>query len=426
MKQNLLALVFLTGEEAGVRPHSVSLAQSLLGKSILRLTVEAAQSLKPEKIVAVGSAGKDQTDSSFLPPGVQWLQSGKVAGVLPAIDSATCWLAKHPSKSLVVLDARLAVLSPRTLRSLLLTHQKENNSLTAGVGAAEVGALPLFVAKVRDLLKALDARGKRNRKQGGIDDIIRVMAETGKQTGFYRVQHPEESLLVNTPAAVSRAIGLLRKRKMGELESRGVIVLDPATTWVDLEVRIGRGTVIYPSAVIEGRTAIGAQCRIYPFVHLIDTHLGDRVKVLSSTMIERSRVEHDAQVGPFTHFRPNTVVRPKARVGNFVEMKNTVFGERSKAGHLSYLGDSVVEEGVNIGAGTITCNYDGFKKSRTVIEQGAFIGSGTELIAPVRIGRRAYIGAGSVITKDVAPESLAVARGRQVEMPGWVRRKKTK
>jgi len=143
-------------------------------------------------------------------------------------------------------------------------------------------------------------------------------------------------------------------------------------------------------------------------------------------MIERSRIEHDAQVGPFTHFRPNTVVRPKARVGNFVEMKNTVFGERSKAGHLSYLGDTIVEEGVNIGAGTITCNYDGFKKSQTVIERGAFIGSGTELVAPVRIGRCAYIGAGSVITKDVSPESLAVARCRQVERPGWVRRKKMK
>jgi bifunctional UDP-N-acetylglucosamine pyrophosphorylase/glucosamine-1-phosphate N-acetyltransferase len=211
-----------------------------------------------------------------------------------------------------------------------------------------------------------------------------------------------------------------------ELASRGVIILDPAVTWVDLNVRIGRATVIYPSAVIEGTTTIGAQCRIYPFVHLIDAQLGDRVKVLSSTVIERSRVEDDAQVGPFSHFRPRTVIRTRAKVGNFVEMKNTEFGEGSKAGHLSYLGDTVVEEGVNIGAGTITCNYDGFKKSKTVIERGAFIGSGTELIAPVRIGRRAYIGAGSVITRDVAPESLAVARGRQVEKPGWARRKRTK
>ena len=423
MKRNLLALVWLTGEKAGSRPHAVPLTQNLMGKSILQLTVEAVRSLGPERVLAVSGAGDERNDGSFAPPGVQWLRGGKTTGSLAAVGSARDLLAKHPSKNLIVLDARLALLSLRTMRSLLLAHQREKNSLTVAVGPGEI---PLFVAKIRDLLAAFSGLGRRNKTQGGIDDLIRAMAETGKKTGSYRVRHPEESLAVSTPKTVSQAIAFLRGKKSGELESRGVIVLDPAMTWVDLDVRIGRGTVIYPSAVIEGRTTIGRQCRIYPFVHLIDTHLGDRVKVLSSTMIERSRIEHDAQVGPFTHFRPNTVVRPKARVGNFVEMKNTVFGERSKAGHLSYLGDTIVEEDVNIGAGTITCNYDGFKKSQTVIERGAFIGSGTELVAPVRIGRRAYIGAGSVITKDVSPESLAVARGRQVERPGWVRRKKMK
>ena len=423
MKRNLLALVWLTGEKTGSRPHAVPLTQNLMGKSILQLTVEAVRSLGPERVLAVIGAGDERNDGSFAPPGVQWLRGGKTTGALAAVGSARDLLAKHPSKNLIVLDARLALLSLRTMRSLLLAHQREKNSLTVAVGPGEI---PLFVAKIRDLLAAFSGLGRRNKTQGGIDDLIRAMAETGKKTGSYRVRHPEESLAVSTPKAVSQAITSLRGRKVGELESRGVIVLDPAMTWVDLDVRIGRGTVIYPSAVIEGRTTIGRQCRIFPFVHLIDTHLGDRVKVLSSTMIERSRIEDDAQVGPFTHLRPNTVVRPKAKVGNFVEMKNTVFGEGSKAGHLSYLGDTIVEEDVNIGAGTITCNYDGFKKSQTVIERGAFIGSGTELVAPVRIGRRAYIGAGSVITKDVSPESLAVARGRQVERPGWVRRKNTK
>jgi bifunctional UDP-N-acetylglucosamine pyrophosphorylase/glucosamine-1-phosphate N-acetyltransferase len=423
MKRNLLALVWLTGEKAGSRPHWVPLTQDLLGKSILQLTVEAVRSLGPERILAVIGAGDERSDGSFAPPDIQWLPGGKTAGALAAVVSARDLLIKHPSKNLIVLDARLSLLSPRTMRSLVLAHQREKNSLTVAAGPGEI---PLFVAKIRDLLEAFAGLGRRKKTQGRIDDLIRAMAETGKKTGCYRVRHPEESLAISTPKAVSQAIAFLRGKKLGELESRGVIVLDPVTTWVDLDVRIGRGTVIYPSAVIEGRTTIGAQCRIYPFVHLIDTHLGDRVKVLSSTMIERSRIEDDAQVGPFTHFRPNTVVRPKAKVGNFVEMKNTVFGERSKAGHLSYLGDTIVEEDVNIGAGTITCNYDGFKKSQTVIERGAFIGSGTELVAPVRIGRRAYIGAGSVITKDVSPESLAVARGRQVERPGWVRRKKMK
>jgi len=423
MKRNLLALVWLTGERAGSRPHAVPLTQRLLGKSILQVMVETVRSLGPERILAVTGAGDEQGDGSLVPAGVQWLRAGKTAGALAAVASARAWLAKHPAKNVIVLDARLALLNPRTMRSLLLAHQREKNSLTVAAGPEE---LALFVAKIRDLLEALSGLRRRKKTQGGIDDLIRFMAEKRKKTGSYRVRHPEESLAVSTPKAVSQAIASLRARKLAELESRGVIILDPAMTWVDLDVGIGRDTVIYPSAVIEGRTTIGRQCRIFPFVHLIDTHLGDRVKVLSSTVIERSRIEDDAQVGPFTHFRPNTVVRPKAKVGNFVEMKNTVFGERSKAGHLSYLGDTIVEEDVNIGAGTITCNYDGFKKSQTVIERGAFIGSGTELVAPVRIGRRAYIGAGSVITKDVSPESLAVARGRQVERPGWVRRKKAK
>jgi bifunctional UDP-N-acetylglucosamine pyrophosphorylase/glucosamine-1-phosphate N-acetyltransferase len=423
MKRNLLALVWLTGEEAGQKPHLVPLTQNLLGKTVFQLTIEAVLGLGPEKILAVSCADDERGNSPPIPAGVQWLRDGKKGSALAALSLATDFLAKHPSKNVIVLDARLALLNLRTLRSMLLAHQKAENSLTVARGPGEI---PAFVAKIRDLLKVLSGPGQRNKAPRGIDDLIRVMSRAGKKTGFYRLRHPEESLIIGTPKTVSRAIAYLRRKKLAELESRGVIVLDPALTWVDLEARIGSGTVIYPSAVIEGRTRIGAQCRIYPFVHLIDADLGDRVKVLSSTMIERSRVEKDAQVGPFTHFRPGTVIRPGAKVGNFVEMKNTVFGKRSKAGHLSYLGDTIVEEGVNIGAGTITCNYDGFKKSQTVIERGAFIGSGSELIAPVRIGRSAYVGAGSVITKDVSPEALAVARGRQVERPGWVRRKKMK
>lgn len=423
MNQNLLALVLLTGENEGTKSAVVPLIQNLLGKPLLRMTVEAAQSLGPEKILAVGCATQEQGVRSYFPAGAQWLESAKRGGVLGAIDSARDLLVRHRSKDLLVLDARLPLLSPLTLRSFFLSHKKEKNSLTT---AGESDGCRLFVAMIRDLLEAFSKLGRRDKERGGIQELIRTMARMGKKTGSYRMRHSLESLVVRSPLDVSRAIAFLREKKWRELESRGVIVLDPATTWVDLDVRIGRGTVIYPSAVIEGNTSIGMQCRIYPFVHLVDTQIGDRVKVLSSTMVERSRIEDDAQVGPFTHLRPNTIVRSKAKVGNFVEMKNTVFGEQSKAGHLSYLGDTIVEKGVNIGAGTITCNYDGFKKSQTVIEQEAFIGSGTELVAPVRIGRRAYIGAGSVITKDVSPEALAIARGRQVERPGWARRKKTK
>jgi bifunctional UDP-N-acetylglucosamine pyrophosphorylase/glucosamine-1-phosphate N-acetyltransferase len=423
MKRNPLALIWAAREKAGPRTRAVSLSERLLGKSILSLAIEAARSLLPREILVVLGDPAGDAEGFSLPAGVRLLKSPGIQGELGAILSAGEWLSRSKAKDLFLLDARLALISRGSLRSLLAAHRKNGNSLTT---VTSLGVLPVQAVRIGDLLEALDALSSSQRAGGRIDALVGVMVRRGRKVGSFRLRHPEESLAVRNPAAVSTAVMFLRERKISQLESRRVIVLDPATTWVDLDVRIGPGTVLYPSVVIEGQTKIGAQCRIYPFVHLADAWIGDRVKVLSSTVIEKSRIEKDAQVGPFSRFRPNSVVRSGAKVGNFVEIKNTVFGRRSKAGHLSYLGDAVIEGGVNIGAGTITCNYDGFRKSQTRIERGAFIGSGTELVAPVRIGRGAYIGAGSVITKNVSAEALAVARGRQIERPGWVRRRRKK
>ena len=421
MKRNPLALVWAPGEAEHPGSQSIPIHQPLLGKSILRLTVEAVQGLRPKQtLVCVGDDDKD--DSTSL-TGVRFLKNSKFSGALGAVLSARDMLAGNRTNDLILVDARLALLSRRSLRSLLSTHRQSGNALTTAEG---LDFLPAQAFRIGDLLDALVQLGPRERKGGRMDGLIKKIAKKGGQIGSCRLPHPEESLAVHTPAAVSTAIMFLRERKISELESRGVIVLDPAATWVDLDVRIGPGTVLYPSVVIEGRTKIGARCRIYPFVHLIDAWIGEGAKILSSTVVEKSRIEREAQVGPFARFRLMNVIRPWAKVGNFVEMKNTVFGRRSKAGHLSYLGDATVGADVNVGAGTITCNYDGFRKSRTRIDRGAFIGSGTELIAPVRIGRGAYVGAGSVITKDVPAEALAVARGRQIVRPGWVRRRRKK
>ena len=214
--------------------------------------------------------------------------------------------------------------------------------------------------------------------------------------------------------------------KLAELGDSGVTILGPSSTWVDLDAVIGPDTIVYPGAVIEGRTVIGPGCRIHPGCHIVGSRIGAGVVVRTATVIEDSTLEDGVTVGPLARLRPKNVLRAGAHVGNFVEMKNTDFGAGSKAGHLSYLGDSLVGEGVNVGAGTITCNYDGVRKNRTVIEAGAFIGSGTELVAPVKVGRGAYVAAGSTITKDVSPEALAVARGRQVEKQGWARRRREK
>ncbi|HRD01699.1 MAG TPA: DapH/DapD/GlmU-related protein [Candidatus Saccharicenans sp.] len=231
-------------------------------------------------------------------------------------------------------------------------------------------------------------------------------------------------MIIMGSADWSRAASILNRLKVAELEEKGAIFLSPDETWIDPEVQIGRGSIIYPWVVIEGRTRVGKNCFIYPYCHIIDSRISDEVKVFSSTVIEGCRIEKAAQVGPFSRLRPETRLKAGSRVGNFVEMKKTVFGQESKAMHLSYLGDALVGAKVNIGAGTITCNYDGEKKNKTTIGREVFVGSGTELVAPVRIGRGAYVAAGSTITDNVSPESLAIARARQVEKKSWVRRRK--
>jgi bifunctional UDP-N-acetylglucosamine pyrophosphorylase/glucosamine-1-phosphate N-acetyltransferase len=212
--------------------------------------------------------------------------------------------------------------------------------------------------------------------------------------------------------------------RLDALRASGVQVLDPATTFIDEDVRVGPGTVLHPGVTLEGCTVVGRDCRIRSWVRITDAVIGDGVHINDSCVIVESTLDAEVRVGPFAHIRPGSHVRRGAHVGNFVELKKTDLGEGSKASHLTYLGDATIGNQVNIGAGTITCNYDGEKKNPTVIEDGAFIGSDSQLVAPVRVGAGAYVAAGSSITEDVPPGALGIARGRQVNVEGWVARKK--
>ncbi|HSR13436.1 MAG TPA: DapH/DapD/GlmU-related protein, partial [Thermodesulfobacteriota bacterium] len=191
----------------------------------------------------------------------------------------------------------------------------------------------------------------------------------------------------------------------------------PAATYIDRGVKIARDTVIHPNVFLAGKTSIGSGCLIEQGCKISDSRLGNRVHVKPHSVISGSTIEDGVEVGPFAHLRPETVLREGSRIGNFVEVKKSIVGKGTKASHLTYLGDATLGEKINIGAGTITCNYDGRKKHPTVIEDGVFIGSNTELVAPVKIGRNSIVGAGSTITKEVPPETLAVARSKQVHYP---------
>ena len=216
---------------------------------------------------------------------------------------------------------------------------------------------------------------------------------------------------------------MMKTAKHDALVAAGVTLLDPATTYVDDSVTIGAGTVLHPGVALEGKTTIGANCRVRSWVRITDSSVGDNVLINDSCIIVESRVDAGARVGPFAHIRPASHIKRGARVGNFVELKNTVLGDGSKANHLSYLGDATIGAGANIGAGTITCNYDGAHKHQTIVEDGAFIGSDTQLIAPVSVGAGAYVAAGSSITEDVPAGALGIARAKQTNVEGWVKAK---
>src|SRR5512139_2735998 len=204
---------------------------------------------------------------------------------------------------------------------------------------------------------------------------------------------------VNTRDELRRASFLMRKRIVNKWSERGVTFIDPGSVFVHAGVTIGRDSVIYPNVYLEGNTKIGRKATIFPNVRIVNADIGAGVVIKDSTVIEESQVRKGASVGPFAHLRPGSQVGDRAKVGNFVELKKAVIGKDSKASHLNYLGDTRIGRGVNIGAGTITCNYDGIHKHTTVLEDGVFVGSDTQLVAPVKVGRGSYIGAGSTITK---------------------------
>jgi bifunctional UDP-N-acetylglucosamine pyrophosphorylase / glucosamine-1-phosphate N-acetyltransferase len=234
---------------------------------------------------------------------------------------------------------------------------------------------------------------------------------------------PEEILGVNSRKELAQVTQSLRRIRNEELMDAGVTLVDPATAYIGPDVTIGPDTIIHPNVHLEGRSSIGEGCEIQCGVRIVDSTVADEVSINSYCVIRNSRIERGADLGPFTHLRPESHVGEQAHVGAFVELKKTRMGRGAKAGHLAYLGDAVIGEQVNVGAGVITVNYDGRKKHQTTVEDGAFIGSDSQLIAPVTVGKGAYVAAGSSITEPVPPGALAIGRGKQVNKEGWVEKK---
>lgn len=355
-----------------------------------------------------------------------------LSGDVPLLQGATlqALVARHTQRGAAATVLTAAVPDPsgygRIVRdaagriTAIVEHkdatpeQRRIAEINSGIYAFDLG--PLFGALRQ--IGASNAQGEYY-----LPDLFAIYRSRGLIVETAAASDPREILGVNSRKELADVTAILRTTRNDALMEAGVTIVDPATAFIGPDVTIGTDTTIQPGVYLEGRTSIGSGCVIHSGVRIVDSTIDDDVVINNFCVIVESHVSRGAKLGPFAHIRPHSEVGEEARVGNFVEIKKTVLGRGSKANHLSYLGDATIGEQVNVGAGTITCNYDGVSKHPTVIEDGAFIGSDTQLIAPVRVGKGAYVAAGSSITDDVPAGSLAVARGRQTNKEGWVSRK---
>jgi bifunctional UDP-N-acetylglucosamine pyrophosphorylase/glucosamine-1-phosphate N-acetyltransferase len=283
----------------------------------------------------------------------------------------------------------------------------------------------IYAFSVEGLFDALrELKSDNAQREYYLPDLVARFRAQGRGVQTMVVGNPNEIQGINSRSELAAVSRIVRQRKNEELMAAGVTIQDPATTYIDESVTVGPDTVIHPGVTLQGTTAIGEGCEIYGGARISNSRLADRVTVLDHCVIADTSIGSGATIGPFAHLRNEAQVGARTKVGNFVEMKRTTFGEGSKAMHLSYLGDAVIGENVNIGAGTITCNYDGTHKHTTTIEKGAFIGSDTQLIAPVTVGADAYVGTGTTVREPVPPGALAVSAGKQRNIEGWVEQKK--
>jgi bifunctional UDP-N-acetylglucosamine pyrophosphorylase / glucosamine-1-phosphate N-acetyltransferase len=295
--------------------------------------------------------------------------------------------------------------------------EREIREINSGIYAFALGGL-------FDAVRAVAAENAQ--QEYYLPDLVAIYRQRGLGVEKVTVSNPDEIRGINSRSELAALSRIVRDEKTAELMTAGVTIEDPATAYIDREVAIGADTIVHPGVSLEGRTTIGAGCEIHSGVRIVDSHIGDRVTIFNHCVITNARVASDVRLGPFAHLRNEADVRERARVGNFVELKKTVLGAGSKSMHLAYLGDATIGEKVNIGAGTITCNYDGTDKHQTVIDDGAFIGSDSQLIAPVTIGKGAYVGSGTTVRSDVPAGALAVSAGTQRNLEGWAADRKKK
>lgn len=451
--------VLAAGKGTRMKSGRAKVLHRIGGVPMIDYVLAAARTLEPAStVVVVGHQGDLVRAELARHPGLTFVVQSPQLGTGHALLSARPAFA-GASGTLVLLSGDVPMLSAKTLRKLVDHHVATGAAatiLTAMVanphGYGRIVRVGEHIARIVEEKDATPAERQIREVNSGIyafaidglfdslrgiaaanaqgeyylPDLVDIYRRGGREVETVIIDNADEIRGINSRAELAEMSRILREQKNAALMAAGVTLEDPATAYIAPDVEIGADTIVRPGVTLEGATKIGSRCELHAGVRIVNSTIGDDVTVLDHCLIEDSVVGSGARVGPFAHLRVHADVRPGAKVGNFVELKKTVLGAGSKSMHLAYLGDAMIGEKVNIGAGTITCNYDGTKKSTTTIEDGAFVGSDSQLVAPVTIGASAYIGSGSTIREDVPAGALAVSAGKQRNIEGWVEERKKK
>jgi len=454
--ENIRVLILAAGKSTRMKSKHAKVLHRVGGTTLIDHVVRAARSVSSDVTLVVGHQAEKVRS---LVPNVKFVEQTDQLGTGHAVLVAREAFAAY-SGDVLVMPGDVPLIQSSTLETFMKFHREGGfraSVLTADVenpfgygrivrrndnevdsivehrdATPEIRQIPeinsgVFVFNTPILFEALSRLRTDNvQKEYYLTDVIGILVSQHAKVGAYKASNGAEILGINTRQELAAVDHIIRQRKCEALMADGVTIMDPRSTFIDLDVQIGADSVIYPSVQLQGSTIVGDDVTIHSFTRVTNSMIGARSTVLNGCVIVDSEVGEEASVGPWAHLRPGSILGQAVEIGSFVETKKSTFGAGTKAHHLAYLGDATIGKKVNIGAGVITCNYDGTMKHATHIEDGAFIGTDSQLIAPVRIGKDAYVAAGSSITEDVPAESLAIARGRQTVKEGWVKARKKK
>ena len=448
--QSLAAIILSAGLGTRMKSALPKVLHKIFGKPMINYVVDSVMPLKTQKnIVVINQKNRDIKDAlkgcmvSFV---LQKEPKGTADAMKAAIENL-----KGFRGTILVLNGDTPLIKTATLKKLLSLHNqnkedisivsfiakdpcsygriiRKDNEVVSIIEDRDASEEQKSIKEVNSGIYAIDSNSLKllkeiriNKSKGEyyLTDIVDIAVRKGYKVRAHILGSEAELTGINTRKDLLNASHYLRDKTLSRWIDNGVSFIDKSSVFIHPDAKIGIDTVVYPNVHIEGKTIIGKGCTIYPNTRIADSIIGDNVIIKDSTVIESSTIKDSATIGPFAHIRPGSAIGSQTKIGNFVEIKKSVIGNGTKASHLSYLGDAEIGNNVNIGASTITCNYDGKKKNKTVIEDNVFIGSDTQLIAPVRVGKGSYVGAGSTITKDVPPFSLALSRTEQKNIEKW-------